>query len=425
MNTKNNNQKIKNIIIGKKNNKQYENGSMKKTLNNNKKYIESYNTKNKRIQFPQKYINLESNATFDKKNNLSLFSFLSSNTNQEEILTNKSLKTTKETENNQINLKYSNLNNKKKYFLHSKKIGSTKNQCNIRQKDNSELNKELDKFKNTIDGLIKVIEDFESNFIHSSKSNKIKDELNKIIHNKKYNNINNLTITNGNKDNNNHNHNHASQRNIRYNHKKQILFRESNTIALNKEKESNKTMILKNHKLNLLRTQPHNIYSSTKNIKSNNNKTVVSLKNDNNNKFNNNKYDKNINFKNNNIKNTYNKRINCSSLLEVKSLNNNSDKKNIGKEKKKNMNKAMHKSKPKTHHYASKSNDIKNIESIYKEKKIKEKSMLNNNIIYITPNNNKTPKIYKTKQKIGKITKQKSNENNITNASAKNKIFKK
>ena len=421
MNTKNNNQKIKNIIIGKKNNKQYENGSMKKTLNNNKKYIESYNTKNKRIQFPQKYINLESNATFDKKNNLSLFSFLSSNTNQEEVLTNKSLKTTKETENNQINLKYSNLNNKKKYFLHSKKIGSTKNQCNIRQKDNSELNKELDKFKNTIDGLIKVIEDFESNFIHSSKSNKIKDELNKIIHNKKYNNINNLTITNGNKDNNNHNHNHASQRNIRYNHKKQILFRESNTIALNKEKESNKTMILKNHKLNLLRTQPHNIYSSTKNIKSNNNKTVVSLKNDNNNKFNNNKYDKNINFKNNNIKNTYNKRINCSSLLEVKSLNNNSDKKNIGKEKKKNMNKVMHKSKPMTHHYASKSNDIKNIESIYKEKKIKEKNIKYN--IYITPNNKKTPKIYKIKQKIGKMTKQKSNENNITNASVKNKIF--
>ena len=420
MNSKNN-QKIKNIIIGKKNNKQYENGSMKKTLNNNKKYIESYNTKNKRIQFPQKYINLESNATFDKKNNLSLFSFLSSNTNQEEILTNKSLKTTKETENNQINLKYSNLNNKKKYFLHSKKIGSTKNQCNIRQKDNSELNKELDKFKNTIDGLIKVIEDFESNFIHSSKSNKIKDELNKIIHNKKYNNINNLTITNGNKDNNNHYHNHASQRNIRYNHKKQILFRESNTIALNKEKESNKTMILKNHKLNLLRTQPHNIYSSTKNIKSNNNKTVVSLKNDNNNKFNNNKYDKNINFKNNNIKNTYNKRINCSSLLEVKSLNNNSDKKNIGKEKKKNMNKAMHKSKPKTHHYASKSNDIKNIESIYKEKKIKEKNIKYN--IYITPNNKKTPKIYKIKQKIGKMTKQKSNENNIINASVKNKIF--
>ena len=423
MNTKNNNQKIKNIIIGKKNNKQYENGSMKKTLNNNKKYIESYNTKNKRIQFPQKYINLESNATFDKKNNLSLFSFLSSNTNQEEILTNKSLKTTKETENNQINLKYSNLNNKKKYFLHSKKIGSTKNQCNIRQKDNSELNKELDKFKNTIDGLIKVIEDFESNFIHSSKSNKIKDELNKIIHNKKYNNINNLTITNGNKDNNNHNQNHASQRNIRYNHKKQILFRESNTIALNKEKESNKTMILKNHKLNLLRTQPHNIYSSTKNIKSNNNKTVVSLKNDNNNKFNNNKYDKNINFKNNNIKNTYNKRINCSSLLEVKSLNNNSDKKNVGKEKKKNMNKTMHKSKPKTHHYASKSNDIKNIESIYKEKKIKEKNIKYS--IYITPNNNKTPKIYKIKQKIGKMTKQKSNENNITNASVKNKIFQK
>lgn len=416
MNSKNNNQKIKNTIIGKKNNKENENGSMKKTLNTNKKYIEAYNTKNKRIQFPQKYINLETNATFDKKNNLSLFSFLSSNTNQEEILTNKSLKTTKETENNQINLKYSNINNKRKYFLQSKKIGSTKNQCNIRQKSNSELNKELDKFKNKIDDLIKVIEDFETNYIHSSKSKKIKDELNKIIHNKKYNNLNNLTITNSNKDKDN-NHNHASQRNIRHNHKKQILFRESNTSALNKEKESNKTMILKNHKLNLMKTQPHNIYCSTKNINSNNNKTIISLKNDNNN---NNKYDKNINNKNNNIKNTYNKRINCSSLLEVKSLN--TDKKNIGKEKKKIV-KNLHKSKPMTHHYASKSNDIKNIESIYKEKKIKEKNIKYS--IYITPNNNKTPKIYKIKQKIGKMTKQKSNENNITNASAKNKIFKK
>lgn len=67
MNSKNNNQKIKSINIGKKNIKEYDNGSMKKALNNNKKYIESYNTKNKRIQFPQKYINLETNATFDKK----------------------------------------------------------------------------------------------------------------------------------------------------------------------------------------------------------------------------------------------------------------------------------------------------------------------------------------------------------------------
>jgi hypothetical protein len=279
------------------------------------------------------------------------------------------------------------------------------------------LNKELDKFKNKIDGLIKVIEDFESNYIHSSKSKKLNDEINKIIHNKKYNDINNLTIMNN-------NNNHASQRNIRYNHKKQLYFRESNSSALDKEKENNKTMILKNHKLNLMRTQPHNIYSSTKNIKSNNNKTVVSLKNDsNNNKNGKNNNIKNHNNKNNNIKNSYNKRINCSSLLVVKSKN--IGKKNIGKEKKKNVKKNMCKSKPMTHHYASKSNDIKNFESIYKEKKIKEKNMVNNNNIYITPNNNKTPKIYKVKQKIGKMAKQKSNENNITNTSAKNKIFKK
>lgn len=59
----------------------------------------------------------------------------------------------------------------------------------------------------------------------------------------------------------------------------------------------------------------------------------------------------------------------------------------------------MHKSKPKTHHYASKSNDIKNIESIYKEKN-KGKNIKYN--IYITPNNKKTPKIYKIKQKLEK-----------------------
>jgi len=413
MNNKNNNQKIKNIILGKKNIKENENGSMKNIYNNNKKYIESYNTKNKRIRFPQKYINLETNKTIDKKNNLSLFSFLSSSTNQEEILTNKSLKTTKETDNNQKNLKFSIINNNRKYFLQSKKIGSTKNLCNLRQKNNLELNKELDKFKNKIDGLIKVIEDFERNYIHSSKSRQMKEELNKIIHNKKYSDIGNLTIAT----NNNDSHCHASQRNIRHNHKKQIYYRELNNSTLNKEKENNKTMILKDHKFNLVKNQPHNIYSSTKNIK-NNNKEIVSLKNDNNKCD----KDKNIFNKKNKIKNSYNKKINHSSLLEVKPIN--IAKKNIVKEKKKNMNKNINKNKPLTHHYASKSNDMKNIESIYKEKKIKEKNVVNNNI-YITPNNNKTPKIYKTKQKIGKMTKQKSNENNITNASVKNKNSKK
>ena len=43
-----------------------------------------------------------------------------------------------------------------------------------------------------------------------------------------------------------------------------MLFRESNINDLNKEKESSKTMILKNHKFNIMRTQSYNLYSSTK-----------------------------------------------------------------------------------------------------------------------------------------------------------------
>ena len=80
-----------------------------------RKIIESYTTKKKEIQCLKKKINLETNSTFDKKNNLSLFSFQSSNTNLEDKTINKSLKTTKETESNQLNLKYSNIKKNKKW----------------------------------------------------------------------------------------------------------------------------------------------------------------------------------------------------------------------------------------------------------------------------------------------------------------------
>ena len=83
MNNKTNNKKEK-IIIRKKNNKEIENGKHKENGNNNKKIIESYNTKNSENKFMNKIINLETNITFDKKNNLSIFSFLSSNTNNKE-----------------------------------------------------------------------------------------------------------------------------------------------------------------------------------------------------------------------------------------------------------------------------------------------------------------------------------------------------
>ena len=81
----------------------------------------------------------------------------------------------------------------------------------------------------------------------------------------------------------------------------------------------------------------------------------------------------------------------------------------------------LNKNKPITHHYPSKSNDVKNFESLYNERKTKNKDIINNNI-YITPTYNKTPKIYRIKEKITKIGKQKSN-NNDTNT--KKKVFKK
>ena len=397
---KNNNPKIRVINLGKRNNKDLENG-IKKQNNyyNQKKTIESYNAKINGFQFTKKKIYLETNTTFDKKNNLSLFSFLSSNTNQDDKIVNKSIKTTKETDNTQINLKYSNISNKKKYFFYSKKMGSTINQYNSKPTKNNELNKELDKFKNRIDSLMKVIEDFEVNYINSSESKRIKDELNDLINSKNYFSTYEC---------------HSSQKSMKL-HKRQIYFRESNKNIFNKFKNNNKTVILQNHKLCLLHNTHHNNYSSTKNI--NNNTSIISSKNGRNKNI----YKKELNKNNNNI-NSYNRRINYSSLLEVKSLNKEKGKKSKKEKKKIYMNKNnLNKNKPITHHYPSKSNDVKNFESLYNERKTKNKDIINNNI-YITPTYNKTPKIYRIKEKITKIGKQKSN-NNDTNT--KKKVFKK
>ena len=106
MNNKNNNQKIKIINLGKKNNKDVENGKKQTANNNQKKVIESYYIKNNGIQYIKKKLNFENYTTFDKKNNISLFSFLSSQTNHDDKITNNSLKTTKESNYNQINLMF-------------------------------------------------------------------------------------------------------------------------------------------------------------------------------------------------------------------------------------------------------------------------------------------------------------------------------
>ena len=415
MNNKNNNQKLKIVNLGKKNNKDIENGKKQTANNNQKKVIESYYIKNNGIQFIKKKLNFENYTTFDKKNNISLFSFLSSQTNQEDKITNNSLKTTKESYYNQINLKYSNVNYKKKNFFYSKNVGSTMNYYHKNSNNkqishpNFELNKELDNFKNRIDGIMRVIEDFEINYINSSESKRIKNELNNITTNKNYFNksqdIVSIKVSGDHL---------TSQKNAKT-HQKSIYFRESNKNIFNHEKNSNKTMIIKNHKLNLIDNHHNNKnkFSSTKNIKNINinNTSIISNRNK----------KKEIN-KNNIIKNSYNRRINYSSLLEVKTINKDKDKKVI-KERKKNFeNKnTILRAKPKTYHYPSKSNDLKNFETIYNYKKNKYKTILNNNIQISTYN--KTPKIYKVNKKINKMVKQKSKDKNHANTNKK--IFKK
>ena len=429
MNNKNNNQKLKIINLGKKNNKDIENGKKQTANNNQKKVIESYYIKNNGIQYIKKKLNFENYTTFDKKNNISLFSFLSSHTNHEDKITNNSLKTTKESNYNQINLKYSNVNYKKKNFFYSKNVGSTINYYNNNNNSNNnhnklishpnfELNKELDNFKNRIDGIMRVIEDFETNYINSSESKRIKDELNNITTNKNYFNKSQDTVSikkSGEL--------RTSQKKVK-NHQKSIYFRESNKNIFNNEKNSNKTMIIKNHKLNLIDNHQNNKFSSTKNIKNINinNTSVISNRNDRNKK-------KEINKNTNNIKNSYNRRFNYSSMLEVKTINKDKDKdkdkdKKVTKERKKNneFKNNILRTKPKTYHYPSKSNDLKNFETIYNYKKTKYKTILNNNIQISTYN--KTPKIYKVNKKINKMVKQKSKDHN-NNTNTNKKVFKK
>ena len=395
MNNKTNNKKEK-IIIGKKNNKEIENGKHKENGNNNKKIIESYNTKNSESKFMNKIINLETNITFDKKNNLSIFSFLSSNTNNKEEKTIKnSLKISKENEKNQFNLKYKNINNKKKFLLNSKKINLTnkqKTKIDNNRYNNMILTKELDKFRIRIDNLMKVIEDFEIKYINSNENKKIKKELDIILKDKKYLEESSFIMSKKNLD-------------VKSQHKP-IFYRGSNKSIFNKGKNNNKTVILKNQKLFLLNNPlPENKYCSSKNIKTNN--SIISNKKEQKEKKNN----KDLN-KNNNIKNSYNRRIDYNSLIEVKSKN--KEKTKIckkQKKKKKNNKDIIKKNKPITFHYPSKSNNIKSLENIYNNDKKNQEKEIMSNCININSSYNKTPKIYRIKEKINKIEKPKSNYN--------------
>ena len=385
MNTNKYISKPKVINIGKNNIKGLQNGIIKVSYNNGKKLIEPYNTKSNGIPYMKEKLTFEQNITFDKKSNLSLFSSLNLTENQEE--TNKSL-ISKKIKINQLNYN----KNKNKYILNSNKINRYNNNkkekkiFNFKNQNGILLNKEIDKFKIRIDKIMKVIEDFENEYIYSTENQKIKEEFNKIIKNKKYL-YNNINI------------------NIKPNQKKFFYKETENDIndIQNGEKNNNnnnKTMILKNNNLNLTNNNIHskqkNIFSSTKNIKNNNN-------------------NKNINNKKqlNNNKNSYNKRINYSSLIEVKSMNNEKTKKIIKENNKSNVNKnIINKSKPLTYHYPSKSNNIINKEKIYIDKKKPKEKEVINNTIYINPSYIKTGKIWKVNQKIKKNDKSKFNNNN-------------
>ncbi len=414
MNSQNIHQKSKYANIGKKNNKEEKNGFKTKNSNNNnqKKIIESYNTKNNAFQCNKTKINLESNVTFDKKNNLSLFSILS-NTNQDDILINKSLKTIKETKDNQLNLKYSNINRKKKIFLNSNTISTFRNPYigKLKPKKTNEnfnnimLCQELDNFQNRIDGLLKVIEDFEAKYIYSDENKRIKDELNKIVNNKKYFNKN---------------LGYSPRKIIIKSRQKKKDFREAKKNIFNKEiNNNNKTMILRNYKINILNNNfTQNNYYSTKNINiniSNNNSTILNR-------------NKNILNKKNNItnNNAYNRMVYYSTLLEGKKVNNeklqklkdNKTNKNIIKKKEK-----IEKTKPMTHHMPSKSNNITSLEFMNNNiKDIKNKDETKTKKIFVNPSYNKTPKIYRVNKKINKNEKKKTN---INIAKKRKEIFKK
>ena len=404
MNTNKYISKPKVINIGKNNIKGLQNGIIKVSYNNGKKLIEPYNTKSNGIPYMKEKLTFEQNITFDKKSNLSLFSSLNLTENQEE--TNKSIKT-KKIKINQLNYN----KDKNKYILNSNKINRYNNNkkekkiFNYKNQNGILLNKEIDKFKIRIDKIMKVIEDFENEYIYSTENQKIKEEFNKIIKNKKYL-YNNINI------------------NIKPNQKKFFYKETENDIndIQNGEKNNNnnnKTMILKNNNLNLTNNNIHNkqknIFSSTKNIKNNNNNSMILNKNSKIGKNNNNNNNKNISNKKqlNNNTNSYNKRINYSSLIEVKSMNNEKTKKIIKENNKSNVNKnIINKSKPLTYHYPSKSNNIINKEKIYIDKKKPKEKEVINNTIYINPSYIKTGKIWKVNQKIKKNDKSKFNNNN-------------
>ena len=340
MKNKNNKSNIKVLNLG--NNSNIKNNNNKDSKKN---IIESYNTKiNNKYYNLDKKINLEISSTSEKNNNLSLFSYLSNYTNQEDKLTNKSLRTTKETEGNQINNK-TKLSSESKIRLKM----NYKNQTKVKQKsknvggnsnNNINITKELDKFKIRIDNLLTIIEIFENNYINSEKPKTIKEEFNKIIKDKKYFQIN-------------------------YNNNIKVQNCTKSNTNINKTKEK-----IQPHKIN-------NIYNSMNNINTKKQKKLI----------------------NGQKENKYKKRLKYCLILDENSKKNVKVKTNrmIKEEKIKDFKNT------KTQYCPSKSLEKK--EKINKEQKTKRKEKGKNlkiKNIYTKTNYNKTPIINKIKSKFNK-----------------------
>lgn len=185
-----------------KNPKQFKLFSNKNTqkikINIKKKNIEPYIIKEMQQTYDSlKLNNNNNNITYDKKITNS-FSFISSiSTIQDEQKLNKTIK---QNQNKEFKLKYNiNTNNS-----NSKEINhlSRKKHIHPRLKNRYSkvvIDKEVDKFKNRINNLMKIIENFENEYIYSSKPKLIKEQLNQITHNRTYflqNDVNKSSLLN-------------------------------------------------------------------------------------------------------------------------------------------------------------------------------------------------------------------------------------
>ena len=70
---------------------------------------------------------------------------------------------------------FNKLDNKNKNIIKVKQ--KTKHEKKINNNNNINISDELDKFKNRIDNIFKIIDNFEKNYLNSSKPKKIKKKI--------------------------------------------------------------------------------------------------------------------------------------------------------------------------------------------------------------------------------------------------------